>query len=187
MSSTASAAASGPPTTRSSANGTRSPPRRGRAGRRCACRSRSAGADATAPERPQRQRAVGTASGVLRRCVLPRGYGAPEWTSRRSASRCVVPVRTLLVLLAFGSLVVLAVFSIGHAARRSSSPRSWRSGSIRWSARWCAAAGGAAARRWRCSPRCSSRSSAIVLVTAGPLWDQIVEFAHALPGLLGQI
>ena len=46
-SSTASAAARGPPRTRSGASGTRSPPRRGRAGRRCGRRSRSAGANAT--------------------------------------------------------------------------------------------------------------------------------------------
>ena len=34
--------------------------------------------------------------------------------------------------------------------------------------------------------RCSPSVFALVLVTAGPVWDQIVEFVHALPALLGR-
>ena len=93
----------------------------------------------------------------------------------------VVPVRTLLVLLAFGSLVVLAVFSIGTllsilvaaVLALGLDPvvgalvrRGWRRG--RAAVAVFAALFAAAA--------------AIVLLTAAPLWEQIVEFANALPG-----
>jgi predicted PurR-regulated permease PerM len=93
----------------------------------------------------------------------------------------VVPVRTLLVLLAFGSLVVLVVFSIGTLL------------SILIAA--VLALGldpvvGALVRRgWRRGRAAVAvfaalflAAVAIVLVTAGPLWEQIVEFADALPG-----
>ena len=90
-------------------------------------------------------------------------------------------MRTLLVLLAFGSLVVLVVFSIGTllsiliaaVLALGLDPvvgalvrRGWRRG--RAAVAVFAALFAAAA--------------AIVLVTAAPLWEQIVEFADALPG-----
>jgi predicted PurR-regulated permease PerM len=93
----------------------------------------------------------------------------------------VVPVRTLLVLLAFGSLVVLTVFSIGTLL------------SILIAA--VLALGldpvvGALVRRgWRRGRAAVAvfvglfvATAAIVLLTAAPLWEQIVEFAKALPG-----
>ena len=93
----------------------------------------------------------------------------------------VVPVRTLFVLLAFGSLVVLVVFSLGTllsifvaaVLALGLDPvvgalvrRGWGRGKAAlavFAALFAAAA-------------------AIVVFTAGPLWEQIVEFANALPG-----
>ncbi len=90
-------------------------------------------------------------------------------------------MRTLLVLLAFGSLVVLVVFSIGTLLSiliaavlalgldpvvAALVRRGWRRGRAAvavFAALFVAAA-------------------AIVLVTAVPLWEQLVEFADALPG-----
>jgi predicted PurR-regulated permease PerM len=93
----------------------------------------------------------------------------------------VVSVRTLLVLLAFGSLVVLAVFSIGTLL------------SILIAA--VLALGldpvvGALVRRgWRRGRAAVAvfaalfvGAAAIVLLTAAPLWEQILDFADALPG-----
>ena len=90
-------------------------------------------------------------------------------------------MRTLFVLLAFGSLVVLVVFSIGTLLSiliaavlalgldpvvAALVRRGWRRGRAAvavFAALFVAAA-------------------AIVLVTAAPLWEQLVEFADALPG-----
>ncbi len=90
-------------------------------------------------------------------------------------------MRTLLVLLAFGSLVVLTVFSIGTLL------------SILVAA--VLALGldpvvGALVRRgWRRGRAAVAvfaalfvGAAAIVLLTAAPLWEQIVDFANALPG-----
>ena len=90
-------------------------------------------------------------------------------------------MRTLLVLLAFGSLVVLAVFSIGTLL------------SILIAA--VLALGldpvvGALVRRgWRRGRAAVAvfaalfvGAAAIVLLTAAPLWEQILDFADALPG-----
>jgi predicted PurR-regulated permease PerM len=92
----------------------------------------------------------------------------------------VVPVRTLLVLLGFGALVVLAVFSLGTLL------------SIFVAA--VIALGldppvGALVRRgWKRGVAALSVFGALfvgvvvlVLVTAGPLWDEIVEFVNELP------
>jgi predicted PurR-regulated permease PerM len=93
----------------------------------------------------------------------------------------VVSVRTLLVLLAFGALVVLAVLSLGTLL------------SIFVAA--VVALGldppvGALVRRGWGRGRAALAVFAalfvavfvLVLVTAGPLWDEIVEFVQALPG-----
>ena len=93
----------------------------------------------------------------------------------------VVPVRTLFVLLAFGSLVVLVVFSLGTLL------------SIFVAA--VLALGldpvvGALVRRGWGRGRAALAVfaglfvavAAIVLFTAAPLWEEILEFANALPG-----
>ena len=92
----------------------------------------------------------------------------------------VVPVRTLLVLLGFGVLVVLAVLSVGTLL------------SIFLAA--VIALGldpivGALVRRGWNRGRAALvvfaglflAVVAIVLVTAGPLWDEIVAFVNELP------
>ena len=69
----------------------------------------------------------------------------------------VIPVRTLLALLAFGVLVLLAVVSVGTllsifvVAVIALGLDLW--------ARSCGAAGVAAVPRWSSSPRCSQPSS----------------------------
>jgi predicted PurR-regulated permease PerM len=93
----------------------------------------------------------------------------------------IFPVRTLLVLLAFGSLVVLAVFSLGTLLSifvaavlalgldpvvAALERRGWGRG--RASLAVFAALFVAAA--------------AIVGFTAAPLWEEIVDFVNALPG-----
>jgi predicted PurR-regulated permease PerM len=93
----------------------------------------------------------------------------------------VVPARTLLVLVAFGAMVVLVVLSLGTLLSifvaavlavgldpvvAAMVRRGWRRGRAA-----LAVFAGLFASVF-----------AIVLVTAGPLWDQIVEFVNALPG-----
>src|SRR3954453_17790423 len=93
----------------------------------------------------------------------------------------VIGARTLLVLLGFGVLVALAILSLGTLLSiflaavlalgldpvvAALVRRGWKRGR----AALAVFAGLFAA------------VFAIVLVTAGPLWDQIVEFVHALPG-----
>jgi predicted PurR-regulated permease PerM len=98
----------------------------------------------------------------------------------------VVPVRTLLVLLAFGALVVLAVLSLGTLL------------SIFIAA--VIALGldppvGALVRRgWRRGRAALAVFAALfvavfalVLVTAGPLWSEIVDFVGELPAYWDQI
>ena len=112
----------------------------------------------------------------------------PDWSLRCSGVdqpservEVVVPVRTLFVLLAFGSLVVLVVFSLGTllsifvaaVLALGLDPvvgalvrRGWGRGKASlavFAALFVAAA-------------------ALVVFTAGPLWEEIVEFANALPG-----
>jgi predicted PurR-regulated permease PerM len=114
--------------------------------------------------------------------------GRPAWSLRccgvdqpSPRVEVVVPVRTLLVLLAFGSLVALAVFSIGTllsifvaaVLALGLDPvvgalvgRGWGRGRAAlavFAALFVAAA-------------------ALVVFTAAPLWEEIVEFANALPG-----
>jgi predicted PurR-regulated permease PerM len=94
----------------------------------------------------------------------------------------IVPVRTLLVLLAFGALVVLAILSLGTLI------------SIFLAA--VIALGidplvtALEKRGWRRGPAALAVFAAlfaavfvIVLATAGPVWDEIVEFVNALPEL----
>ena len=93
----------------------------------------------------------------------------------------IFPVRTLLVLLAFGSVVVLAVFSLGTLLSifvaavlalgldpvvAALERRGWGRG--RASLAVFAALFVAA--------------TALVMLTAAPLWEEILEFANALPG-----
>ena len=98
----------------------------------------------------------------------------------------VVPARTLLVLLAFGVLVVLAVVSLGTLL------------SIFVAA--VIALGldppvGALVRRGWGRGRAALAVFAalfaavftLVLVTAGPLWDQIVEFINELPAFWDEL
>jgi predicted PurR-regulated permease PerM len=99
----------------------------------------------------------------------------------RQQVEIVIPVRTLLVLLAFGFVVMLALLSIGTLLSIMIAAvialgldpvvgelvkRGWKRGIA---AVTVFLALGAAV-------------VVLVLVTAGPLWDQIVEFLQALPG-----
>jgi predicted PurR-regulated permease PerM len=92
----------------------------------------------------------------------------------------VVSVRTLMVLLGFAALVVLAVLSLGTLL------------SIFVAAVIALGldpiVGGLVRRGWKRGPASLAVFAAlfvavflIVLVTAGPLWDEIVEFVNALP------
>jgi predicted PurR-regulated permease PerM len=109
-------------------------------------------------------------------------------TDRPPAQRVeiVVPVRTLLVLLAFGALVVLAIVSLGTLlsiflatviALGLDPPvsalvrRGWRRGIAALTAFGALFAA----------------VVAIVLATAGPVWDQIVEFVGQLPELWDEL
>ena len=93
----------------------------------------------------------------------------------------IFPVRTLLVLLAFGSLVVLAVFSLGTLLSifvaavlalgldpvvAALERRGWGRGRASLAVFAGLFAG----------------ATAIVVFTAAPLWEEILEFANALPG-----
>jgi predicted PurR-regulated permease PerM len=93
----------------------------------------------------------------------------------------IFPVRTLLVLLAFGSLVVLAVFSLGTLLSifvaavlalgldpvvAALERRGWGRGRASLAVFAALFAG----------------ATAIVVFTAAPLWEEIVEFVNALPG-----
>jgi predicted PurR-regulated permease PerM len=105
---------------------------------------------------------------------------------RRQRVEIVVPVRTLLVLLAFGALVVLAVLAldtllsifvaavialgldpvVGALVRRG-----WgrgRAALVVFAGLFVAV-------------------FALILVTAGPLWDQIVEFVNELPAFWDEL
>jgi predicted PurR-regulated permease PerM len=94
----------------------------------------------------------------------------------------VVPVRTLLVLLAFGALVVLAVLSLGTLI------------SIFLAAVLALGIDPLVTalehRGWRRGPAALAVFAALfaavfllVVITAGPVWDQIVAFVDALPEL----
>ena len=93
----------------------------------------------------------------------------------------IFPVRTLLVLLAFGSLVVLAVFSLGTLLSifvaavlalgldpvvAALERRGWGRGRASLAVFAALFAG----------------ATTIVVFTAVPLWEEIQEFANALPG-----
>jgi predicted PurR-regulated permease PerM len=93
----------------------------------------------------------------------------------------LIPVRTLLVLLAFGGLVALAIVSLGTLL------------SIFVAAVIALGLDPVVARMvargWRRGPAALAVFGglfgavvAIVVVTAGPVWDQIKEFVRALPG-----
>ncbi len=98
----------------------------------------------------------------------------------------IVPVRTLVVLLAFGSVVALAILSIGTLLSiflaavlalgldpvvSALVKRGWKRG------------------RASLAVFAALFLSVIVLVivTAGPVWDQIVEFVNALPAMWDQL
>jgi predicted PurR-regulated permease PerM len=98
----------------------------------------------------------------------------------------IVPVRTLLVLLAFGGAVVLAILSIGTllsifvAAVIALGLDPIVSNLVR--------------RGWKRGPASLAVFAALFLtvvvlaiVTAGPVWDQIVEFVDELPALWDQL
>jgi predicted PurR-regulated permease PerM len=93
----------------------------------------------------------------------------------------VVPVRTLLVLLVFGALVALTVLSLGTllsiflATVLALGLDPLVTALVRrgWGRGRAALAVFAAL---------FASVFVLVLVTAGPVWDQIVEFVHALPG-----
>jgi predicted PurR-regulated permease PerM len=98
----------------------------------------------------------------------------------------IVPVRTLLVLLAFGFLVVLAILSLGTLL------------SIFLAA--VIALGidplvtGLERRGWKRGPAALAVFAAlfaavfvIAVITAGPVWDQIVEFVNELPELWDEL
>jgi predicted PurR-regulated permease PerM len=98
----------------------------------------------------------------------------------------VVPVRTLLVLLAFGAMVALAILSIGTLL------------SIFLAAVIALGidplVGSLVRRGWKRGPAALATFAALivglfalVLVTAGPVWDQIVEFVKSLPALWNQL
>jgi len=92
----------------------------------------------------------------------------------------LVPVRTLLLLVAFGGLVALAILSIGTllsifvaaVLALGLDPVVARMVARGWGRTRAALAVFAAL---------FASVVAIVLVTAGPVWDQIVEFVHSLP------
>jgi predicted PurR-regulated permease PerM len=98
----------------------------------------------------------------------------------------IVPVRTLIVLLAFGVLVVLAILSIGTllsiflAAVLALGLDPVVSALVK--------------RGWKRGPASLAVFAGLFLsvfvlaiVTAGPVWDQIVEFVNALPALWDQL
>src|SRR3954452_4465927 len=98
----------------------------------------------------------------------------------------VVPVRTLLTLLAFGLLVLLAIVSFGTLL------------SIFLATVLALGldpvVGALVARGWKRGPASLAVFAALfvavfllVLVTAGPVWDQIVEFVKSLPELWNQL
>jgi predicted PurR-regulated permease PerM len=97
-----------------------------------------------------------------------------------------VPVPTLLVLLAFGAMVALAILSIGTLL------------SIFLAAVIALGidpiVGSLVRRGWKRGTAALATFAglivglfALVLVTAGPVWDQIVEFVHSLPALWNQL
>ena len=102
--------------------------------------------------------------------------------ARRAASarRDLIPTRTLLQLFAFGVLVALAHPLAGHAAvdlpRRRARARARPGGRRARAARLEARP--RLARRVRGAVRRGLRARA---VTAGPVWDEIVDFVKALP------
>ena len=89
-------------------------------------------------------------------------------------------MRTLLVVLAFALLVALAILSFGtllsiFLATVLALGLDPPAGAL------VRRAGAAAGPRWCCSPRSSPPSSRSCSSTAGPVWDQIVEFVQRLP------
>ena len=132
-----------------------------------------------APGRGARRRGPLLSSVGRRRSTTPAGDGAAA--PPRQRVEISVPARTLLQLLGFAALVALAILSLGTLI------------SILLAA--VLAVGldpvvGALVRRGWNRGRASVVVFAalfvavfvLVLVTAGPVWDQIVEFVHQLPG-----
>jgi len=98
----------------------------------------------------------------------------------------VVPARTLLVLLLFGALVVLAVLSLGTLLSI------FLAAVIALGLDPLAAA--LVRRGWRRGPAALFLFAALfvavfvlVLVTAGPVWDQIVAFVNELPAMWDEL
>ena len=98
----------------------------------------------------------------------------------------VIGVRTLLTLLVFGLLVALAILSLGTLLSIFLATV-LALGLDPVVARWSRAAGSAARPRWSCSPALFLSVFALVLVTAGPVWAQIVEFIHSLPAMWDEL
>jgi predicted PurR-regulated permease PerM len=98
----------------------------------------------------------------------------------------LIPVRTLLVLVAFGAVVVLAVVSFGTllsifvaaVIALGLDPVVARMVARGWGRTKAALAVFAAL---------FAAVIALVVVTAGPVWDEIVDFVHALPQYWQQI
>jgi predicted PurR-regulated permease PerM len=92
----------------------------------------------------------------------------------------IVPVRTLVVLLAFGALVVLAILSLGTLISI------FLAAVIAFGLDPLVTA--LTRRGWKRGPAALAVFAALfvavfvlVLVTAGPVWEQIVEFVESLP------
>jgi predicted PurR-regulated permease PerM len=134
-----------------------------------------------------RRRDPGHPRGVMP--AHPLAHQHPSWLMDRGPAQrveVIVPVRTLIVLLAFGVLVVLAILSIGTllsiflAAVLALGLDPVVSALVK--------------RGWKRGPASLAVFAGLFLsvfvlaiVTAGPVWDQIVEFVNALPALWDQL
>jgi predicted PurR-regulated permease PerM len=98
----------------------------------------------------------------------------------------VVPVRTLLVLAAFGLLVALAIVSLGTLLSIFVAAVI-ALGLDPVVARMVARGWGRAKAALTVFAALFASVLAIVIVTAGPVWDEIVEFVNELPEIWAQI
>src|SRR3954470_940866 len=92
----------------------------------------------------------------------------------------LIPVKPLLVLAAFGALVVLAIVSFGTLLSIFVAAVI-ALGLDPVVARMVARGWGRAKAALAVFAALFASVAAIVIVTAGPVWDEIVEFVHALP------
>jgi predicted PurR-regulated permease PerM len=98
----------------------------------------------------------------------------------------LVPVRTMLVLAAFGGLVVLAIVSFGTLLSIFVAAV-LAIGLDPVVARMVARGWGRAKAALAVFAALFASVAGIAIVTAGPFWDQIVEFVNALPGYWEEI